>query len=439
MRFLRTLFAEKIRDTQGYCERCQRLVPAEVLVHDDAVWLQRNCPVHGYSENLLSRHAPYYRLIEAMLPHPKPLPVITAPEKAGPLMREVFTNVTERCNLQCPFCLADSGGNRPAPTPTLADLLAMLRRMLPHRPIVYLSGGEPTLSPDLFEWIRQLTEAGYLVKLLTNGIKLADEFYCRQLHEAGLRWVLLQFDSPDEDVVAAIRGRSGLAAVREQVLENLSRLGMSACISCMIQRDRNFDQLGAIIRYGFQVPAVRQISLLPARRLGRSDALSDDDRIDENQLFDAICEQTDGRIKRRHWLEFFFALSMLHRLTGSVHFKPQRCFLIMPLFGTPDRYHPATHITGFLRDPKNLRALVQLMTRGGRVEETKPSNRSLLLTMDFFHEPSLFDLGDVQRCTRFFLADNGLQHGCNFLTVERHRFMHADDAPEALSDPRTDT
>lgn len=72
------------------------------------------------------------------------------------------------CNLRCPFChnpeLVTGSGEL-----ALDDILSFLeaRRGLLHG--VCISGGEPTLSPGLYELLVRLKDLGYAVKLDTNG------------------------------------------------------------------------------------------------------------------------------------------------------------------------------------------------------------------------------------------------------------------------------
>jgi pyruvate formate lyase activating enzyme len=76
---------------------------------------------------------------------------------------------TQGCNFRCPFChnaglLASEGATMPEPE--LWDFLAARRGKLGG---VVISGGEPTLQPDLPDVCRRLKALGYRVKLDTNG------------------------------------------------------------------------------------------------------------------------------------------------------------------------------------------------------------------------------------------------------------------------------
>ncbi len=73
------------------------------------------------------------------------------------------------CNFRCPFC---HNGTTVLEADTIIpfeDILTYLKGRKGLIDAVVVSGGEPTLMPDLKEKIAQLKELGFLVKLDTNG------------------------------------------------------------------------------------------------------------------------------------------------------------------------------------------------------------------------------------------------------------------------------
>ena len=76
----------------------------------------------------------------------------------------------DACNFRCPFChngltLLDSKND----IIPFDDILSFLRKRQGVLDGVVISGGEPTLMPDLKEKIKAIKELGYAVKLDTNG------------------------------------------------------------------------------------------------------------------------------------------------------------------------------------------------------------------------------------------------------------------------------
>lgn len=75
------------------------------------------------------------------------------------------------CNFRCPFCQNGALVLSPDQEPVLSldDILAFLKKRRGILEGVCISGGEPTLAPDLADLAQTLKSLGYLVKLDTNG------------------------------------------------------------------------------------------------------------------------------------------------------------------------------------------------------------------------------------------------------------------------------
>lgn len=74
------------------------------------------------------------------------------------------------CNLRCPFCHnAPLVLTAPPPQLTEAAFFAFLEKRQGVLDGVCITGGEPTLRPDLPDFLRKIKSLGYRVKLDTNG------------------------------------------------------------------------------------------------------------------------------------------------------------------------------------------------------------------------------------------------------------------------------
>lgn len=84
---------------------------------------------------------------------------------------------TQGCNLRCPFCHNGHLVTRPGKIANEyikpAEVLDFLRDRVGFLDALVISGGEPTLHPDLPDFIMEVKELGYLVKLDTNGTNAA--------------------------------------------------------------------------------------------------------------------------------------------------------------------------------------------------------------------------------------------------------------------------
>ncbi len=96
------------------------------------------------------------------------------------------TVFTFGCNFRCPFChnaslvLSDRADDTIMPEEEFFDFLSRRQGMLEG---VCVTGGEPTLQPDLPDFLARIKATGYAVKLDTNGYRPA---VLKSLVEAGL-------------------------------------------------------------------------------------------------------------------------------------------------------------------------------------------------------------------------------------------------------------
>lgn len=75
------------------------------------------------------------------------------------------------CNMRCPFCQNSSLVLHPNSVPTIPidEVLSYLNKRKGILEGVCITGGEPTICPDLIDLIREIKVLGYKVKLDTNG------------------------------------------------------------------------------------------------------------------------------------------------------------------------------------------------------------------------------------------------------------------------------
>lgn len=208
--------------------------------------------------------------------------------------------VNTACNLDCPICFADSGTGpqEHGYSLTLDQVAAMLDAFVRAEgapEAVQLSGGEPTIHPQILEMLAAAKDRGIpLVMLNTNGIRLArDRSFAPALAELGVH-VYLQFDGFDERTQLAIRGRS-LTAEKLRALERCAEAGVSVSLAAAVERGINDHELGAIIRFGIQHPAVTGVFLQPVTHSGRFRADADPlHKLTNSDVITAVARQLPG-------------------------------------------------------------------------------------------------------------------------------------------------
>jgi MoaA/NifB/PqqE/SkfB family radical SAM enzyme len=112
-----------------------------------------------------------------------------------------------RCNLACAYCNEFDDSSSPVPAEQMLRRIDRLAEL--GTAIITLSGGEPTLHPQLDVIIRRIRERGSIATLLTNGLLLSPELI-RSLNRAGLDHVQISIDNllPDEISKKSLKGLS---------------------------------------------------------------------------------------------------------------------------------------------------------------------------------------------------------------------------------------
>lgn len=116
--------------------------------------------------------------------------------------------LTYRCNNRCLHCYneASRAKNEYSKEQWFRVLDKVWEIGIPH---VVFTGGEPTLRPDLPELVAHAEQLGMISGLNTNGRKLADAAYVRELAEAGLDHVQITLESHDPAIHERIVCASG--------------------------------------------------------------------------------------------------------------------------------------------------------------------------------------------------------------------------------------
>src|SRR5947207_9394149 len=100
--------------------------------------------------------------------------------------------VIRRCNLSCGYCSEYDKSSDPVPVQVLEDRLRKLKELGTFG--ISLTGGEPTLHPDLPRIIRTCRELHfYRTSMITNGFFLRPEMI-ETLNQAGLQKMQISID-----------------------------------------------------------------------------------------------------------------------------------------------------------------------------------------------------------------------------------------------------
>jgi uncharacterized radical SAM superfamily Fe-S cluster-containing enzyme len=295
--------------TTSLCETCLALVPAKIEMRDNQVWYQKRCPQHGTQTTLVSTDAAYWKLCKDYLkPGDRPLSLQSRTEYGCPYDCGLcpdheqhsclaLIDINEHCNLTCPVCFSDSSPAREKQLP-LATVERMLDALVASEgepDLVQLSGGEPTLHPELFAILDAVRARPVRhVMINTNGLRIAREpdFVARLAEQKRGLEIYLQFDSLQRDALMNLRG-ADLRGVRRAALENLERHGISTTLVVTVKRGVNDDEIGEIVRHALEWRCVRGVTFQPVQDAGRNENFDKDlDRIVLSEIRQRIVEDS---------------------------------------------------------------------------------------------------------------------------------------------------
>lgn len=308
----RTVTDIRPEETESVCPVCLARISARRTYESEVVFLVKECVEHGLFRTPIWRGTPSmkewqrpkepvhpevcYGSIDAGCPFDCGLCAVHSQMPCS-----VLIEVTDRCNLRCPVCFADSGGAW-TKDPSLSRISWLLKRaMAAVGPCnLQLSGGEPTLRDDLPEIVRIARETGYsFIQLNTNGLRLAAEAdYATRLAEAGLSSVFLQFDDVDDESYRQLRGRP-LLDEKLRAIEHCAYSRLGVILVPTVMGGINSSSVGAVVRFGLsRAPAVRGIHFQPASFFGRfPQKVGDGERVTLPELMRSLEEQMGGLVK----------------------------------------------------------------------------------------------------------------------------------------------
>jgi len=313
--------SEKLKEievTKSLCPVCLEPLPAKLVTNGSSVYVDKVCAVHGRFLALISSEAERYlassKLVHKTTPYASPATEVRkgcpldcglCPEHKQHTCLAIF-EITGNCNLCCPTCLASSqakGGfmvKMDEFKDALISLLAHEGRATP----LQLSGGEPTIHPDLVDFIAEARRLSFkYVEVNTNGIALAKRPELAKISaEAGLNGIYLQFDGVTDDVYRRLRG-ADLFRIKEEAIYNAKKAGLNVVLAVTAVKGVNDHQLWEIVRYGLKM-GVNGVNFQPFAMQGRypKTQLNPLKRITNYDVAHLIEEQSSGLIKTDDFL-----------------------------------------------------------------------------------------------------------------------------------------
>ncbi|MHA1342027.1 MAG: radical SAM protein [Promethearchaeota archaeon] len=263
---------EIIKKTVSLCPECLENIPAEIYwdKKENKVFMRKECSKHGSFKDRISSNPEEYIWQQSFTKNMgSTVNISTQPiqeherKKGCPYDCGLCTNhlsapciclidLTNRCNLRCPVCFANSAATGYVYEPTFEEVVQIMTHFRNLKPVpavmLQLSGGEPTLRDDLIDIIKKGKELGFTeVMLTTNGIRIAKSLeFTKQLREAGCDAVYLSFDGVEPETWKKMRGVD-LSKIKIKTIENCGEAGIDVVLVPTIVNGVNDHEVGNVL------------------------------------------------------------------------------------------------------------------------------------------------------------------------------------------------
>ncbi|MFX1484333.1 MAG: radical SAM protein [Promethearchaeota archaeon] len=262
------------------CPVCGSLAQNTETVEDGKVYVVRTCPVHGSTKTLLSTDSAYWtESLRYDRPGSKPIVWSSTQDKGCPDDCGIcpahkqhtcvgVMEITGQCNLKCNICFAASPSGGHVPFDQITKMIDTYVSYEAEPELLQLSGGEPTLHPDIIEIVNYAKRLDIQdVAVSTNGLRLLEEDFAEELAKTD-PVIYLQFDTFNPDVSKMIRGRD-FVEEKKHAVEVCNNLGMTTVLVPTLIAGVNVNEIGSLIQYALAQKKVFGVNFQPVALTGR--------------------------------------------------------------------------------------------------------------------------------------------------------------------------
>lgn len=300
-----------IEATDSFCTVCLKKVPAKIVSMDGKVYVQKYCPEHGTTLGLLEADAHYHKKKRLYDKPSTPMKTQTQISKGCPFDCGIcpmhdqhacigLIEVTNKCNLSCPLCYANAGEGTFLSLEQISSMMDLFIEAENGKgEILQISGGEPTLHPQILEIIQMARDKNIQhVMLNTNGLRLANDLeFVQSLQQfKGGFEIYLQFDGFKIETYHALRGTStfNLLETKLKAIENLISHEIPVTLVATIAQGINDDEVGKIFTFALSKPFIRGVNYQPVAFFGRVNVNNPLERSTISSILTSFKSQTGG-------------------------------------------------------------------------------------------------------------------------------------------------
>ena len=231
-----------------------------------------------------------------------PRSIAPAYDSFGRVINYLRISLTDRCNFRCIYCMPAVGAAfLPRPELLTSDELLLVVRAAAAAGFqkIRLTGGEPSLHPELVELVRGIKATPGIdhLTMTTNGLRLSR--LAQPLKEAGLDRVNVSIDTLDPDKFRRITRGGRLDQVWEGIVE-ADRVGLQPIkLNAVIVRGVNDDevlQLAALtLEHPWELRFIEFMPLTGVADMARDGVVWSTELIDQLEAYYGSLDQIERR------------------------------------------------------------------------------------------------------------------------------------------------
>jgi len=161
---------------------------------------------------------------------------------------QIVWNITQKCNMQCIHCY-ENAGKATGKELSSKEIINGLNRMgnVGVASIAF-SGGEPSIHPQILDFIQCTNDHGMFPAMATNGYTLADKKRAQKFNNAGLGFVQISLDGLDPVTHDSFRGINGAWEKAVQAIKNFVDAGIFVEVATTVT-EHNLDEIPEMIDF----------------------------------------------------------------------------------------------------------------------------------------------------------------------------------------------
>jgi uncharacterized radical SAM superfamily Fe-S cluster-containing enzyme len=300
---------------QTLCPVCNNRVAGRVVAKNDRVFIERQCPEHGYCEGLICSDREWYEHLpqfytEGIKPSNPAGPTRKGcPDDCGlcnahsQIAGVLAIEVSNKCNSNCPCCITHNPDTFEL---SVRDVENAVKAALKNQSSINtatLSGGEPTIHPHFFELLDVLDrpEIDY-ISVNTNGIRIAgDEDFVRELASKKDVHISLHYDGVHSQQLRGIDH-----SVQKKAATRLSEYDIDMVPVILVAKGYNDLELGSIIEDLFtHYPTARSVNVSLMAYTGENGsrfAFNPATRLTIPEALESIEKSSHGHIRKADFI-----------------------------------------------------------------------------------------------------------------------------------------